>query len=63
MDCFEFGKTVAGLRQRVCIAHVLSGDLQTSENIRFASAVEANRGTITRESENVEDAIAWLNSI
>jgi hypothetical protein len=63
MDCYAFGETVAGIKQRICIAHVLSKNPEARQNIRFTSDIEVNRGKMTREFDKVEDAKAWLRSI
>jgi len=63
LDCFSFGESVAGIEKEIHIAHVLSRHSKARENIRFASDVEANRGKMTGEFENIEDATTWLCSI
>jgi hypothetical protein len=63
MDCYAFGETVARIKQRICIAHVLSRNPEVRQNILFASDIEVNRGKMTREFDKVEDAKAWLRSI
>ncbi|MBN1847991.1 MAG: hypothetical protein JW932_05345 [Deltaproteobacteria bacterium] len=63
MDVFSLGKLLAKAKQVFHIAHVFPKHSKVRENIRFASNVESNRGKITREFENVKDAIIWLRSI
>ena len=62
IDVFSFAEVVAKTKQILRIAHVFPKHLKARENIRFASSVSANRGKITKEFENVEDAVSWLSN-
>lgn len=60
MTCFAFGESLAEKSQHFRIAHVLPRDVKSVEDVKFTSTVEANRGIITEEFENIEEARRWL---
>ena len=60
MSCFSFGESLAGVPLRLRIAHVLPADAGSAKDVKFTSAVEANRGQLTGEFNTVEEARQWL---
>ncbi|MBN2437201.1 MAG: hypothetical protein JXL20_01220 [Deltaproteobacteria bacterium] len=58
--CFTFGKKLAETTTHLKIAHVLPSDAKSSQDVRFTSTVEANRGKTTGEFSTVEEARQWL---
>jgi hypothetical protein len=62
-DSFLFGKAVAKAPISLRIAHVMPKHAKASENVSFASIVEANRGKRTGEFETIEQARNWLLSM
>ena len=62
MDVYKFGEFVAEIRQVLHIAHVFSSHSKVRENIEFASNVEANRGKLTGEFDDIDEAVNWLQN-
>lgn len=60
VDCFSFGKSLPLLSPGLRIAHVLPIDAKSKEDVRFTSTVEANRGVICREFEDIVEAMKWI---
>jgi hypothetical protein len=60
MSCFSFGENLAKIPLRIRIAHVLPTDAKSAEDVRFTSSVESNRGKITGEFHNIQEAEQWL---
>ncbi len=60
MSCFAFGQKLAERTKHLKIAHVLPSDTRSSEDVRFTSTVEANRGKTTGEFNTLEEARQWL---
>jgi hypothetical protein len=60
LDCFSFGESLAHATPRLRLAHVLPNDAKSQRDVKFTSAVEANRGVLTREFETIDEAKNWL---
>lgn len=61
MECFTFGESVVLKAPSVRLAHVLPKNIESREQTRFTSNVEANRGLHTNEFTTIEEARDWLN--
>ena len=60
MNCYAFGESLARLFPGICIAHVLPVSIKSKKDIKFTSTVEANRGAITGDFEDIVKAREWL---
>ena len=60
LSCFSFGELLAKISPLLYIAHVLPTDAKSVKDVIFTSNVEANRGLLTREFSNVDEARHWL---
>jgi hypothetical protein len=60
MQCYSFGEALAEKLRGLCLALVLPRGTKSSEDVRFASTVGANRGVVTGEFQDMDDALAWL---
>ena len=60
LQCFSFGVAVAHDLAGIYIAHVLPTDLKSREDVEFAATVAANRGAITKEFIDINEARKWL---
>jgi len=63
MESFAIGEAVAKNPFNLRIAHVFPKHARARENVHFASAVEVNRGRVTREFETGEQARNWLQGL
>jgi anti-anti-sigma regulatory factor len=60
MQCFSFGEAIAERSRGLCLAHVLPEGTHSREDVRFTATVEANRGVVTREFQDIDEARIWL---
>ncbi|MBN2381445.1 hypothetical protein JXQ70_01050 [bacterium] len=61
LGCFDFGTNLlTKLPPHIKIAHVLPHDPDSARDVKFLSAVAANRGGITAEFNTLEEAQNWL---
>jgi hypothetical protein len=61
-NCFDYGEALAqeNISYSTCIAIVLPTDINSIEDIQFATTVAANRGRPTFRFKTVEEAKQWL---
>ena len=63
LSCFSFGVALAHDLAGVFIAHVLPVDPKSQEDVKFTATVAANRGAVTREFEDINEAKQWLREL